>query len=113
MKFHDLPIGQQFEFEGEVYVKTGPFVANHGASGRQKFLARYAVVKIAGRTAPEPKDRKRMVQAGAVEAAFEAFYERCGGVLAGLDLSDDKLDVARARLAEGREAFLDVLNALK
>jgi hypothetical protein len=112
MKFHDLPVGQQFEFEGEVYVKTGPFVANHGSSGRQKFMARYAVVKISGRaTAPEPRSPRRMVQAGTVEAAFEAFYEKCGEALTGLDLPGDKLEGARAQLAEARTAFLDALNA--
>lgn len=112
MKFHDLPIGQQFEFEGDVYIKTGPFVACHGSNGRQKFMARYAVVNAVGGTGtPEPRDRERMIHAGAAEAAFEAFYGRCGRVLTGLGLPGDKLEAARAELAGAREVFLDSLNA--
>ena len=112
MKFHDLPIGQQFELEGEIYVKTGPFVASHGVSGGQKFMARYAMVApVGGSVASAPKDRARTIQASAAEAAFEGFYQRCAQVLADLDLSDDRLEAARSQLADGRQAFLDSLRA--
>lgn len=110
MKFHDLPIGQRFEFEGEAYVKTGPFVASHGVTGAQKFMARYAMVIPAGaQAAPAPKSRERMIQRTAAEAAFEGFYQRCMRMMTDLGLPEGRLDAALGELADGRQAFLDSL----
>ena len=108
MKFHDLPMGQQFTFQGEVYVKTGPLVASHGTSGAKKFMARSAVVQVAGEAVPAaPVKDERLVRADGVAAAFEDFYGDCLRLVEGLP--EDERAAASDDLAAGRERFLHSL----
>ena len=41
MKFQDLPVGARFEYQGKVFVKTGPITAASEAGGQQ-MIPRYA-----------------------------------------------------------------------
>ena len=109
MKFHELPIGQQFEFEGEVYAKSAPLIASHAQSGKQKFMPRYALVRLAGETMPVAPVRKSgMIRIEAVDSAFEAFYARCLRELENLPI--EKQGAARETLGEARKVFLDSLH---
>lgn len=109
MKFHELPIGQQFEFEGEMYAKSAPLIASHAQSGKQKFMPRYAVVKLAGETLPvAPVKKGGMIRIEAVDSAFEEFYACCLRVLE--KLSAEKQGAARDEFAEARKVFLDSLH---
>lgn len=47
MKFGQLPIGTRFEYEGVRYLKRGPLVAAREDGGPQRFLGRYADVRLA------------------------------------------------------------------
>ena len=46
MKFKLLSIGQKFEYEGEIFVKTSPLVASNIKTGHNKMIPRYAVLKL-------------------------------------------------------------------
>ena len=112
MKFHDLTIGQRFELEGALYVKTSPVLASHEGSGESRFMARYVVVKAldgAERSAAAAKER--MLRAEAVIAAFEAFHSRCRDELAQLSgvIPSEKLDALTRAVEEGSKVFLDTL----
>ena len=109
MKFHELPIGQQFEFEGEVYAKSAPLIASHVQSGKQKFMPRYALVRLAGEAVPAaPAQKSGMIRAEAVVLAFDEFYGSCLSLLEILPI--EKQGAARETLAEARKVFLDSLH---
>ncbi len=56
MKFHHLPIGASFEFQGKRYSKTGPMTASEDGTGKSKMMMRSAAVKTQddGTEAPLP-----------------------------------------------------------
>lgn len=100
MKFTQLPIGARFEFEGKVYVKTGP-VAAASEQGGQRVIPRYAVLKPLDGAAPAAKPAPgRKLDEAAVLAAFEAFYADCARHV------DES---ARMDLAAARARFLAAL----
>lgn len=111
MKFVDLAMGQQFELDGEVYVRSGPLVASHGESGRPRFMARYTVVKPLNAETAEAPRKPDMCSSDHVNQAFEIFYRQCQDLLGQLEaeLPPDRLSRIRAQLAQGRRAFLETL----
>ena len=46
MKLTQLPLGARFEYEGEIFTKTGPMTAA-SEKGGQRMIPRYAVLKPA------------------------------------------------------------------
>lgn len=111
MKFVDLPMGQQFELEGEVYVRTGPLVASHAGSGKQRFMARYMVVRPTGEVAAETPRVPDMLSSETVNMAFEVFHGHCLSLLDQLEaeLTPDRLGAIRMQLDQARRDFLDTL----
>jgi hypothetical protein len=76
MKIHELPIGTQFEFQGQPYVKTGPQVAE-GPAGR-RLIPRHATLRpLAGPAAEPASSADETLSRADVEHAFGAFYARC------------------------------------
>ena len=112
MKFHDLDIGQRFELEGVVYVKTSPVLAGQVEGGGSKFMPRYAMVRLLDGAAPRANvEQEKMLRAGEVLAAFEAFHSACReelGKLAGAIPASRLQDVTNV-LEEKRQGFLDVV----
>ena len=109
MKFHDLEIGQRFELDGVVYVKTSPMLAGQADGGGAKFMPRYAMVKLLDDAAPRAKAKpEKALQAEAVLAALEAYHSACRKELERLagELPDDRLAALRAALEAGRQDFL-------
>lgn len=75
MKLQHLAIGARFEYQGQVYVKTGPLTAA-SETGGQALIPRYAILKPLDVPAPEaPGAAVRRLDAARVRKAFEAFYE--------------------------------------
>jgi hypothetical protein len=46
MRFAQVPIGTRFEFEGELYLKTGPLIAHREPAGRPRMIPRFAEVQL-------------------------------------------------------------------
>lgn len=77
MKLQHLAIGDRFEYEGKIFVKTGPLTAT-AEQGGQQMIPRYAVLKPLDKTVSESKPATRgKLTEGAVVAAFDAFYRTC------------------------------------
>ncbi|MGD2074045.1 MAG: hypothetical protein PVI91_00015 [Gammaproteobacteria bacterium] len=112
MRFHQLALGQRFEFEGEVYVKSTPIIAVVEATGRERFIRRSANVRAMPQTdesvAGAPAQRRLDPQA--VLQAFDAFYAHCVRCLEALPRSPGG-EGARSRreLEAARQAFLERL----
>ena len=108
MKFKLLSIGQKFEFEGEVYVKTSPLVASDMKTGHNKMIPRYATLNLLDDSGTkEQQPTNTTVETKAVLSAFNDFYEKCIEVLESKDLAvpDIKNDLDAAR-----DAFIASLN---
>ena len=100
MKLTQLPLGARFEYDGEIFTKTGPMTAASEKHG-QRMIPRYAVLKPAdGFTPPAGPATARMLDEASVLAAFERFFGTA------LRLSDD---FSRAELEAARQKFLAAL----
>ncbi len=111
MKFMDLAMGQQFELEGETYIRTGPLVASHAGSGKQRFMARYVMVKPSGTVASEAPHKPDMLSPDRVSSAFEDFHGQCLSILGQIEaeLPPDRTGAIRTQLDQARRDFLDSL----
>lgn len=100
MKLQHIPLGARFEYEGRIFVKTGPLTAA-SEEGGQQVIPRYALLKPLDPPATEERSHPLgRLDRQIVRAAFEAFYGEA------LRLSDS---VAHPELAEARERFLATL----
>lgn len=80
MKLQHFPIGTRFEYEGEIFVKTGPLTASSEKSG-QRVIPRYALLKPLDGNPPAAGAAPGKLDEAAVLAAFDEFYGRCCGLL--------------------------------
>ena len=56
MKFKQLNIGQEFEYQGKTYIKTTPLIAKHVESGKQKLIPHYIELSIHEDSTPSKKE---------------------------------------------------------
>ncbi|MBZ0104811.1 MAG: hypothetical protein K8H84_04185 [Sulfuricella denitrificans] len=112
MKFMDLALGQKFELEGEIYVRTGPLVASHAENSKQRFMARYVSVTPLGESTSASPQPANTLSSGKVNIAFENYHAQCLGALEQLDaeLPPDRLGALRKQIEQARQTFLDTLN---
>ena len=100
MKINLIPIGARFEYEGEIYTKTGPITAASEKSG-QRMIPRYAVLRPVGELPPAPPPAaERQIAVDTVCAAFEVYH---AVALRHVD------DFARPALEAARQHFLAAL----
>ena len=116
MKFHQVPLGQRFEFEGEVYVRTKPLTAVNEGNGEERFIRRAADVTLLQQAPPEvpvvPTAASVALEPDAVLAAFEGFYKQCVSCVEDMasEATTESLESVRQRVNEARQHFLDTLN---
>lgn len=110
MKFHELGIGQRFELDGAVYVKTSPVLAGQVDGGGSRFMPRYVMVKLLDDAAPRTEVKpEKSLRAETVLAAFEAYHARCREVLERM-VPADRLEEAANILKGERQGFLDAVS---
>ena len=94
MKLSQLPIGGRFQYEGKVFVKTGPLTASSGKGG-QTMIPRSAILTPLDMPAVQETKagQTRKVTEATLLAAFEEFFGVCNRLV------DDagKFDLAAAR----------------
>ena len=75
MKLQHLSMGARFEYEGVVYVKTGPLTASSDVGG-QRIIPRYANLKSPDEPAAEVSKTsiKGRLEAVRVRTAFERLH---------------------------------------
>lgn len=108
MKFHELAIGQKFEFLGTSYIKTTPMIGSAIENASQKFMARSATVRLLEALIPATLPSQAVVQIEIVHTAFEAFYVHCQAALqtAQCELNPESIQALQAVFAKERETFL-------
>ena len=78
MKFKLLSIGQKFEYEGDIYVKTSPLIASNIKTSHNKMIPRYASLILLDDTGTDKqKIKKESVDAKDTLKAFNIFYAQC------------------------------------
>ena len=71
MRLQDIPIGARFEYQGKVFVKTGPITAASEAGGQQ-MIPRYADLQPLDPLPEKPPASQRSLDEARVRAAFAA-----------------------------------------
>ncbi|WP_374500120.1 hypothetical protein [Zoogloea sp.] len=100
MKLNHLPIGARFEYEGQIYTKTGPITAT-AEKGGQRMIPRHAVLRpVDGHTPPPAPAATRQLNEARVLAAFEAYHATALRLTEGL---------GKAELEQARMRFLATL----
>ncbi|CAB1369443.1 hypothetical protein [Denitratisoma oestradiolicum] len=76
MKIHQIPHGTRFEYEGEVYVKSGPMLGT--GNGGQRLIPKYAIIKpLDGIPADIQPPRSDQLPREQTMQALEAFLATC------------------------------------
>ena len=104
MKFHQLPLGALFEYQGIRYAKTGPLLATDQTSGRQRCLPRAVRVTPLDDTPETPPDAAVAVDAA---AAAERFHHVALGLIDGL--AEDQGEAVRQQARERLNAAYETL----
>ena len=87
-------MGARFEFEGQIFVKTGPMTAASEAGG-QRVIPRYATLRSLEVQVIEKSPKAGALDRARVMAAFADYDAICSGLVD--ELSKPKLEVARQR----------------
>lgn len=79
MKFQQVSVGQRFEFEGRVYVKISPLLAQTESSGGQRLLPRSATVRLLEKetSSVAVPAKKKMLDSAEIVAAVGQFRLEC------------------------------------
>lgn len=99
MKIQHLPIGARFEFEGQIFVKTGPMTAASEAGG-QRIIPRYATLRSLESPPAEKSPKSGALDRARVMAAFAEYDAICS------KLVDEAL---QPKLEAARQGFLAAL----
>lgn len=76
MKLQHLAIGARFEYEGQIFTKTGPLTAS-AEQGGQRIIPRYANLRPLDAMSAGPGQVDRLK----VQAALSTFHETCRGLV--------------------------------
>lgn len=90
MKFKLLAIGDKFELQGEVYVKTSPIIASNVSTNHNKMVPGYTTVTLLTQGGKEASVKENLNREE-VMTAFNEFYSSC------LTLLEDKTALETAR----------------
>lgn len=77
MKFHLVPVGEKFEFQGEIYVKADKLIANSEKTGQNRLIPRSANVQpVTAQTNATPKViDEHQVQTAKVLEQFDKYHQ--------------------------------------
>lgn len=103
MKFKLLSIGQKFEYEGDVYIKTSPLIASNVETSHNKMIPRYAILTLLNESDSEQQALKaETLDAKTTLNAFNIFYEQCISTLEKHDVLVPKI---KNELDKARDKF--------
>lgn len=92
MKFYQVPIGQQFKYQGDIYTKSGPLTAHTENNQQNKLLPRSVnVERLNNMESSEtgPLD-ERLLPVKEIIAALEIYHNHCVETLSAIQSYTDK-----------------------
>ena len=113
MKFHLLPVGEKFEYQGEVYIKADKLIANAEQTGQNRLIPRSANVQpVSAHANATPKViNEHQVQTAKVLKVFDDYHQHCLQCLSDMNnLADPKIvQKKKDELESARQQFIDNL----
>ena len=110
MRFHQLPVGETFEYQGKLYVKTGPLTAAARDGGAQRCIPRSAGVRPVHAGLEKPPVRGASDTTEATRAAVDAFCRTVMDMIEELAGEDPEVrGYCCGRLEEARRRLLEQL----
>lgn len=94
MKIHQIAQGARFQYEGQIYTKTGPMMAQSEA-GETRVIPRYVVLQPVDAVATAAAATDRPLDRQALQQAFDTFFQRCSELVPAADQAE--LQAARSR----------------
>lgn len=102
MKFSLLAVGQQFEYQGETYIKSTPLIAHQVDTGEQRLIPRSATVINTSTPTRTNHPEPSRVDSNELQAAFIELETRLREIFEG----DVRFDRA---FEQARQQFFDRL----
>ena len=113
MKFHLLPVGEKFEYQGEIYIKADKLIANSELTGKNRLIPRSANVQPVNE---QPSSTPRVIDEHQVQTAkvleeFDKYHQYCKQCLSDISSSVDSNTVNNkiSELEAARKRFIDSL----
>ena len=104
MKFKLLSIGQKFEYEGEIYVKTSPLIASNIKTSHNKMIPRYVTLTLLDDTGTDKQQiKKDSIDSQEILDAFNLFYGQC---IATLENNKVLIPSIKEELDNARDIFI-------
>ena len=106
MKFTQLSIGENFEYQDKQYRKVSPLIAACLDTNQQRMIPRSALIRPLSGTARLENSSAQVnpnLDAAIVAAAFEQYHAEC---LQWLQQEDKNIDDLREMLEQARQQFL-------
>ena len=102
MRFPQLNIGDQFEYQGERWTRTGPLTAVRQSDGQSAMIPRYATVsriEAVEQGEAEESSEAQGISPAELDRLLDVMLERIFVLLDGTaELSEDTREVLRSRL---------------
>lgn len=104
MKFKLLSIGQKFEYEGDVYIKTSPLIASNVETSHNKMIPRYAMLTLLDDAGISKQEiTKETVNSQEILNSFNFFYESC---ISTLEKNNVLIPQIKDELDKARDDFI-------
>lgn len=104
MKFKLLSIGQKFEYEGDVYIKTSPLIASNIETSHNKMIPRYAMLTLLDDAEISKQEiKKETVNSQEILNSFNSFYESC---ISTLEKNNVLIPQIKDELDKARDDFI-------
>jgi len=98
MKFRLLAVGQQFEYQGETYIKSTPLIAHQVDTGEQRLIPFSATVVTAGTPAAPARSGRSSIGVAELQQALAEFEQALRESLEGDERFVRALEQARRQL---------------
>lgn len=113
MKFHLLPVGEKFEYQGEIYIKADKLIANSEQTGKNRLIPRSANVKpVNSATDISPRViEEHQTQTAKVLEEFDNYHQQCLQCLSDIDnlTGTEAIEKKKEQLEAARQRFIDSL----
>lgn len=87
MRFYLVPIGQEFDYQGKTYLKSGPLTASCTSGGKDKLIPRSAEVQPVGDltlSGPDSSDILFLAKDEVIKI-FDSYHHHCLELLKTID----------------------------
>lgn len=107
IKFLQLKIGQQFEFQGEHFTKVAPLIASNDSDGKQRMIPRSAIVNLLDGNRADVKTTSH--QNSHLQELLERYHQAVLEELQGIGGEVERLGYARARIEALHQALTEAI----